>query len=514
MTYFVLVQQNVLTGTIIKRKGVCMVFEKIFDNHFVATHGLQKFVGKDVELLTKDANKTTEKTIFFCLTNDRQKAQERCKEALDRGAILVLSEFDLGNAVVKVEDVRTLFAGACSNFYEKACDDLKIVGVSGTNGKTTTCYVIGEILKRNGKSVGIIGTNGVCYNGKTFDCPLTTPDADFLHKTFLDMKNDGVEYVIMEVSAHAIVQKRINSIMFEVGVLTNITQDHLDYFESMDNYENAKLSFFNSSHIKNAIICIDDERARHVYDVADVPITTYGIKNPADCFAIDACCSMNGTSFVANVCDSVMAIKTNLIGDYNVYNSLASLCVCQKLGIADEGLSRGLSYVNPVEGRFNVVNYTGRYVVIDFAHSPDGLENVLKTAKTLTEQKVYVIFGCGGNRDKGKRPQMGQIAEKYADYVCLTDDNPRFEKSQDIIADIEAGMTKPHMVEPDRKTAIKRMIDFAHAGDIIVVAGKGAEKYQEIEGEKKPYNDFDAVYDIFRESSPVFCGNKGEKYGC
>lgn len=491
-----------------------MVFEKIFGDRFVISNGLKKFQGREVELLTKDVDRVNENSVYFCLTGDVQKAKERCIEAKERGAMLVLSEQDVTGEEVIVKDVRDLFANACANFYGRACDELKIVGVCGTNGKTTTSYVIGEILKRNDKSVGVIGTNGVCYNGKTFDCPLTTPDADFLHKTFLDMKNVGVEYVVMEVSAHAIVQKRINGIKFDVGVLTNITQDHLDYFKTMDAYEKAKLSFFCSEHIKEAVVCVDDERARHVYDVADVPITTYGIKNPADCFAIDACFSMSGTSFVANVCDSVMAIKTNLIGDYNVYNALASLCVCQKLGIGDKDLARGLGYVNPVEGRFNVINYTGRYVVIDFAHSPDGLMNVLKTARSLTEQKVYVIFGCGGNRDRGKRAQMGQIAEEYADYVCLTDDNPRLERSEDIIADIESGMTKPHMVEPDRKSAIKKMIDFAKPGDIVLVAGKGAEKYQEVGSEKRPYNDFDAVYGLFKESSPLFTGNKGEKYGC
>ncbi len=491
-----------------------MVFEKIFDNKFISDRCLKAFRGREVRLLTKDVDKVEKDTIFFCLTSDLQKASDRCKKAKKKGALLVLSGIEVGDDVVVCQDVRDLFAKAAANFYERACDDLKIVGISGTNGKTTTSYVIGEILKRNNKSVGVIGTNGVYYNGNTLDCPLTTPDADFLHKTFLDMKNAGVEYVVMEVSAHAIVQKRVNGIKFEVGVLTNITQDHLDYFGTMDAYEKAKLSFFNSDHIKSAVVCVDDERARHIYGVCDVPIVSYGIKNPADCFAIDTCCSMNGTSFVANVCDSVMAIKTNLIGDYNVYNSLASLCVCQKLGIDDEGLSRGLAYVNPVEGRFNVINYTGRYVVIDFAHSPDGLMNVLKTARTLTENKLYVIFGCGGNRDKGKRPQMGAIAEQYADYVCLTDDNPRLEKSADIIADIESGMTKPHMVEPDRKTAIKKMIDFAREGDIIVVAGKGAEKYQEVGTVKRPYNDFDAVYGLFKESSPVYTGNKGERYGC
>lgn len=488
-----------------------MVFEKIFSKDFILKNNLEKFRGKNIAKLAKNVEEIESDTIFFDLTAEQKKARERCEEAKRKGALLVFSGFDgLG---VKVEDVRDLFAKACANFYERACDDLTIVGVTGTNGKTTTTHIISEILKRNGKSVGLIGTNGVYFNGRSYDCPLTTPDADFLHKTFFEMKNAGVEFVIMEVSAHAIDQKRINGINFEIGVLTNITQDHLDYFKTMENYQKKKLSFFTSEHIKRGVVCVDDERARDVLKFADVPITTYGINNPADCFAIDMCFSMTGTSFVANVCDSVMGIKTNLIGDYNVYNSLAGLCVCQELGIHDKNLARGLSFVNPVEGRFNVSKIGGKYVVIDFAHSPDGLMNVLKTARKLTDKNVYVVFGCGGNRDKGKRAQMGEIAEKYADYVCLTDDNPRLEKSEDIISDIEKGMEKPHMVETDRKKAIKKMIDFSKPGDILIIAGKGAEKYQEIGTEKRPYNDFDVVYSCFKESSPFHKDNKGDYYG-
>ena len=488
-----------------------MIFEKIFDSDFISKNNLDKFKGKNISKLARNTAEIDDGSIFFCLTSDFQKAKERCDEAYSKGAMLAISNFS--GVGLQVEDVRELFAKSCANFYERACDDLTIVGVTGTNGKTTTTHIISEILKRNGKSVGVIGTNGVSYNGRTFECPLTTPDADFLHKTFFDMRNAGVEFVIMEVSAHAIDQKRIAGINFEIGVLTNITQDHLDYFKTMDNYQWTKLSFFTSKHIKRGVVCVDDERARQVLKFSDVPITTYGITNPADCFAIDACYSMSGTSFIANVCDSVMAIKTNLIGDYNVYNALAGLCVCQELGIDDKNLARGLSFVNPVEGRFNVSKIGGKYVVIDFAHSPDGLMNVLKTARKLTDKSVNVVFGCGGNRDRSKRAQMGKIAEEYADYVCLTDDNPRLEKSEDIVADIEERMTRPHMVETDRKRAIKKMIDFSKPGDILIIAGKGAEKYQEVGTEKRPYNDFDTVYECFKQSSPFHKENKGDYYG-
>ena len=460
--------------------------------------------------ISHDSETVESGDIYFCLTQDEEKARSRCKTAKSKGAFVV-SEFDFG---IKVSDVRDVFARACKRFYDNACDDLKIVGITGTNGKTTTSRVVAEMLKRNGKSVGVIGTSGVFFDGVRKDSPLTTPDADFLHKTFFDMREAGVDVVVMEVSAHAIDQKRINGINFDIGVLTNVTQDHLDYFENFENYEATKLEFMTKKHIKMGIICMDDPSARKLIDNCDVPLLTYGIFSPSDSFAVDINCSLDGTRFVANVCDSVFEIKTNLIGEYNVLNLLASLQVCQCLGLNQTQLARGLNFINPVEGRFNVINFSGKYVIIDFAHSPDSLKNVLQTAKKLTDKKVYVIFGCGGNRDKTKRSKMGEVAEKYADYVCLTDDNPRFEKSEDIISDIEKGMTKSHLVEPDRNVAIKKMITLARAGDIVLIAGKGAEKYQEIGAEKIPYNDFEAVYDFFKELDPIKNRTKENYYGC
>lgn len=462
------------------------------------------------EKICKDCELASTEDVYFCLTKDVEKAKTRCQIAKQNGSFVV-SEFDFGD--VKVKDVRSAFAHACKRFYDNACDDLKIIGITGTNGKTTTSHIVAEMLKRNSKKVGVIGTSGVFYCGKMKECPLTTPDADFLHKTFYDMREEGVEYVVMEISAHAIDQKRIDGILFEIGVLTNVTQDHLDYFETFERYEKTKLSFMTKQHIKVGIVCADDRSACKLIDTADVPMLSYGIYSPCDAFAIDIVCTMDGTRFAGNVCDSVVDIKTNLIGKYNVYNSLAALQVCQCLGLNEKELMAGLNFINPVEGRFNVINFTGRYVVIDFAHSPDSLKNVLQTARVLTDKKVYVIFGCGGNRDKTKRPQMGAIAERFADYVCLTDDNPRLEKSEDIISDIEAGMHKAHFVVPDRSEAIRKMINIARPGDIIVVAGKGAEKYQEIGTQKLPYNDFDAVYQYFKDLDPL--KNRGkEYYGC
>ncbi len=463
---------------------------------------------EEFKQISRDSASVQAGDVYFCLTKDKQKALKRCEEAKSKGA-MVVSELDFD---VKVKDVRDSFARACKKFYDNACDDLTLVGITGTNGKTTTTRVIAEMLKRNGKNVGVIGTGGVFYGGKHFECPLTTPDADFLHKTFFDMRESGVKYVVMEVSAHAIDQKRINGIEFDIGVLTNVTQDHLDYFKDFDTYEKTKLKFMNKKHIKRGIVCADDLSGCKLINKANIPIVSYGIYSPCDTFAVDINCTMEGTQFAANVCDSVLSIKTNLIGHYNVCNSLAALQVCQCLGLKEDELARGLNYINPVEGRFNVINFSGRYVVIDFAHSPDSLKNILQTARLVTDKKVYVVFGCGGNRDKTKRSKMGEIAERFSDFVCLTDDNPRLEKSQDIISDIERGMAKPHFVEPNRAQAIKKMINYARPGDIIIVAGKGAEKYQEIGTEKIPYNDFDAVYQYFKDLDPL--KNRGKEHGC
>ena len=476
----------------------------------VLAQELDRWAIAEVKGISRDSRTAQEGDIFFCFAQDKERAEKQCQEASSRGAKFVVSQFDVPiNGSIKAKDVRDLFARSCANFYGRACDDMKMVAITGTNGKTTTSHLIAEIMNRNGHKTGVIGTNGVFYGGKKFDCPLTTPDADFLHKTFREMRDDGVECVVMEVSAHAIDQKRTNGIIFDVGVLTNITQDHLDYFKTFDRYSKTKLDFFSKEHIRQGIVCGDDKLARSVAGRCDVPIKTYGITLPCDIFAIDTLCTLDGSRFVANLCDdAVLNIKTNLIGQYNVYNSLAALGVCQALGLEKKELENGLNFVMPVEGRFNVSKIDGKYVVIDFAHTPDGLEKVLKTARELTDKKVWVVFGCGGNRDSDKRPKMGKIAEDNADVVCLTDDNPRMENSQDIIGDIEAGMRKDHFVQPDREKAIRKIVGRAEEGDIVVIAGKGAEKYQEIGTQKVPYNDFDVVADIENKSRLKKLGGK------
>lgn len=473
---------------------------------------LPQFEEMEVVDIKREAEKVGKGDVFFCLTANRQKAEDACKLANDRGARLCFSNFDV-EGCCQLKDVRKVFSLACKNFYGAACDKMKMVAVCGTNGKTSTSHIVAQMFKRNGVKVGVVGTSGVFFDGKEFQSPLTTPDADFLHKTFALMQESGVEIVVMEVSAHAVDQKRVEGIKFDVAVLTNITQDHLDYFQTMEEYEKTKLSFFKKENVKTVIVCVDDERAKKLLQVSQVPILTYGIKNPSDAFAIDINCQLGGNKFVANVCDHIVEVKNGLVGEYNVYNTLAALSVGFALGLDERQLANGINGIRPIEGRFNVMNVAGKYVVIDYAHSPDGILNVVSAARKLAKQKVFIVFGCGGNRDKTKRPQMGKIASQLADMVCLTDDNPRLEKSMDIIRDIEEGIDCPHFVEPDREKAITKMLDYAKEGDIVIVSGKGAEKYQEVGTEKRPYSDFEAVYRYFQSTkSPQ--AEKRQGYEC
>lgn len=448
----------------------------------------------------RDSRMITPGDVFYDLSKDYERGLQHAKEAIARGAekVVTVRNYPLENLEI-VSDVREKFGEACAKEYGYPAKALKLIGITGTNGKTTCTHIIYELLKRSHIKVARIGTMGVHYEDVDKDYDMTTPDADILQREFYEMKKREIEYVVMEVSAHAISQKRIEGLKFDIGVLTNITQDHLDYFGNMENYAKTKLSFFDSKYIKSAVVNIDDKYALSLFKEEKVPTIFYGVKNPADVFAVNTKSITNGSEFYCNIFDEVYDIKTKLFGDYNVMNVLASLSVCASVGLDIHKVSEELRNIEPVEGRFNVINIGGKSIIIDFAHTPDGLDKVLMTAKSLSPKHLYCVFGCGGNRDVDKRHKMGKIAEKYCDYVCLTDDNPREEDEMKIISDIEEGMTKPHFVETDRAKAIKKVFGCMQSGDIMVVAGKGAEKYQIIGTEKLDYSDFDVARGLLKK---------------
>lgn len=446
-----------------------------------------------------DSKKVCYGDVFVAMKGSRFDGNDFAKEALDKGASYVISEQNLPfENVIVVRDARKAYAEMCKNFFGKACDQLKLIGVTGTNGKTTTCNIIASVLRAGGKNVGVIGTLGARYNSEKVHTSMTTPDPYLLHKLFKEMKDDGVEYVVMEVSAHALALNKLEGVRFEEGILTNITEDHLDFFGDMENYAEAKMSFFQPKFMKLGIVFGEDRYGKLLMYKPKVPTICYGKGRKFDVSGRDIVTNFDGSHFVCDYLGEQIEIDSHLVGEYNVENLLAAIASTRSIGIGKEALQRGIKNLAPVEGRFNIINILGKNIIIDYAHTPDGLEKVLKTARALSDNKLVCIFGCGGNRDRQKRPIMGKIASTLADDVIITSDNPRFEKPEDIIQEIEAGVTKKCVCIPNRQQAIEGAMKKYKDKTTIVIAGKGAENYQEIEGKKYPFSDFEVVYNYAR----------------
>ena len=464
---------------------------------------------EEVKRVIIDPKKVKKGDVFLLLKDD-EKAQFKMQEALERGAKFVLGASDYGmEKCYAIRNPRRAFAIMSKNLNHASCDRLKIIGVTGTNGKTTTTNLIYDILKGAGKRVGLIGTLGYKTDGEFIDTGFTTPDPDILHKIFRKMEKEGVEYVVMEVSAHALALEKMAGIKFSVSVLTNITQDHLDFFGSMENYERAKLKLFSLQLSRRGVVCADGVNMAKFMRNCDIPVISYGINSPSDVFAIDIKQTLEGTEFVCNCNDEVLIVNSHLTGEFNVQNTLAAISACSLVGIDVRTIQREIKYAPAVEGRFNVISEGGKRVVIDFAHTPDGLDKIIRSVRELTSGKVITVFGCGGDRDTAKRPIMGKIATNLSDFVYLTSDNPRFEDPNAIIEDIRKGVIGDnYTVEPNRALAIKMALEEASEADTVIIAGKGAERYQDIQGVKHPYDDYSEVYNFFRSKLQVIEGEK------
>lgn len=438
--------------------------------------------------------------LFVCLKGVNTDGHEYFLEAEKNGAVAIVCEHWLDSDLpqILVENTRKTLALLSANFYGNPAKKLKLIGITGTNGKTTTTMVVRDILIQNNKKVGVIGTLGYFIDKKHYVCDLTTPDPMRLHKIFSIMLEKGVEYVAMEVSAHAIALEKIHGLEFVVGALTNITQDHLDFFKTMDNYIKTKFKFMTSPALKTSLLNADDDSVHFLEN--DISFT-YGIVQPSDCFAMDLCLQMGRSRYILNLFDNVINIDTKLSGVFNVYNVLLGSAIACILGVDTKIIQLAISKMKPVEGRYNVINTNNGSVVIDFAHTPDGLENILKSIRQTSNAKIVTVFGCGGNRDNKKRPIMGAIAEKYSDFCFVTTDNPRFENPDLIAEDILDGMKNKDVVvvENDRKKAIMLALEKLDKNTIVAVCGKGGEKYQDINGVMSPFNDVTIVKDCLKE---------------
>ena len=403
--------------------------------------------------------------------------------------------------LIMAKDTREALAICSCNFYDNPSRKFKLIGITGTKGKTTTTYMIKEILERAGHKVGLIGTIATYINGKMIgESSRTTPESLELQKTFADMVNAGVEYVVMEVSSQSLKLHRVDGCNFDIVVFTNFSEDHIGEREhpDMKDYFESKLKLFKMC--SNGIINVDDLQVSKVPGMfPESNIMTYGIDNHCDVLAKDITITNSYVDFRVKISDKNERVKVSIPGRFSVYNSLAAICVAKKLGIPSEKVIEALAEIK-VPGRSEMVDNKKEIpIMIDYAHSPESLQNILSAVKSYTRGKVISVFGCGGDRDKGKRPIMGEISGRIADFTIITSDNPRTEKPEDIVSQIEEGIKKTkgnYKVIVDRTEAIKEAIKMATKLDIIVLAGKGHEPYQEINGVKYPYDERVIVKDI------------------
>ncbi len=461
--------------------------------------------GLDILGLSHDHKEAKRGDAFFCLKGSEVDGSKFAENAIEKGVacLVVEQKIPMDFPQIIVKDCRKAMSIMAANFYDNCHKKMNIISLVGTNGKTTTTFLIKSILEESGKKVAVIGTNGAVIDNKYLDIDLTTPDPIVLHYLLFQAYNLKIDYVVMEVSAHAIALSKVYGINFRVGIFTNITPEHLDFFKDFEDYSNTKIDFFDAQNMEECVANSDCPFGQIIAHHCGIPCVTYGLDNPANVFAVDVKSDMDGISFFANLMDDVFAVSTPLIGDVNVYNILTAMSGCRLLGVETEFIQKGLKKVKKIEGRFNRIKLDdNKLVVIDFAHTPDGIEKALSFVRKNVDGKVITIFGCVGYSDLEKRKEMALAVEKYSDYVIVSSDNPGKSRYIDIAPTIEEGFSegfKDYSLIEDRKEAIRFGLKRMEAGDTLVLLGKGAETSQNIAGVKVPYNDEQSVMEALSE---------------
>lgn len=464
----------------------------------------------DIENVENDSRKIKENGMFVAIKGFDVDGHEFIKQAIDNGAKAIvieegtkLKKTDVREDTVIVMTPNTRIANAkiACNFYRNPSKKLKLIGITGTKGKTTTTFMIKSILEKHGQKVGLIGTVANYIGNKCLgESSRTTPDSLELQKLFADMVEENVDTVVMEVSSQSLKLHRVDGCDFDIAVFTNFSEDHISPKEhpDMQDYFNSKLILIREA--KSSFINNDDFQVAKIRKMLpEKDIKTYGIDNEANLIAKDITVTNSSVDFKVKIGGRNERVKTGIPGRFSVYNSLAAICVCEKLGANAEEIKEALLEVR-VPGRSELVdNKKGLTIMIDYAHSPESLQNILSAVKSYTRGRVISVFGCGGDRDPGKRPIMGQISGNVADFTIITSDNPRTENPEKIVKEIEEGILKTkgkYVAIVDRTEAIKHAIEIANKNDIIVLAGKGHETYQEINGEKYPYDERKIIKEI------------------
>lgn len=479
----------------------------------------------DVIGVAYDSRKVKHGDVFIAMKGEKVDGHSFINDAVKRGAAAIVYEKITGSELkadsnkltaIKVHDSRKALAYISNNFYKRPSDELAIIGVTGTNGKTTTTYLLKSILEAWGKEVGLIGTISYIVKDRYYDAPHTTPEALEFQAMLSEMLLSGCSHVVTEVSSHALAQRRVDYTNFDVAVFTNLTRDHLDFHATMEDYFRAKERLFREILLKEgtSVINYDDVWGRKLIGDISGNVLTYGLETGADMAAVNIKDSFEGLVIDIKFRDRVHGIKSPLIGMHNVYNILSAAGAAVSLNVPWDVIIDGIRKMSSVKGRFEKVDAGQDFLcIVDYAHTEDALERLIYTARELMkssearsqksearQQRIITVFGCGGNRDKGKRPVMGKIATSLSDYVVITSDNPRDEDPVEIIKEIEAGASRRnYVIEPDRREAIRNAVKLAEAGDILLVAGKGHEDYQEIKGIRHKFSDREALEDAIRD---------------
>lgn len=487
-----------------------------------------KFIGvnkeKEISNLSIDYKKAKQDSVFFAIKGEQFNGNVFSSQVVQNGGVVVTDDQNYANNflisggknLILVKNSRRAMSQFSANFYQNPQEKLKIIAVVGTNGKTSTACIIRDIFEYSGIRTGIIGTLETRFEDLIFKSEMTTPDPIELFAILSTMQNAGCKVVVMEWSAHAIALEKLSNLACEIAIFTNLSQDHLDFFEDMGKYKEVKKSIFIKERVKTAVVNADDACGGEIISEARIPILSYGIENVCDVFCIFGEDMQKFTSkifqshensgesgkLIVNYLDEICEINSSLKGRFNAYNLLGSVAAARYFGIDFKTIASAVLGIEGVAGRYQTVaNNLGIEIVVDYAHTPDGMENILKEMKNSikkrsTEQsRLICVFGCGGNRDKSKRSVMGEISEKYADITIVTSDNPRLEKPESITADILHGVKdKQSVVELiDRESAIAHAVSIAKSGDSIAILGKGHEDYIDQAGEKRYYSDIETV---------------------
>ena len=452
-----------------------------------------EYIDREINDVTDNTKKVSKNCAFVCVSGARFDGHNFAKEVMKNGAVTVIVSKDLGlPEQVLVDNTREAYAIMCKNLFGAECDKMTLIGITGTNGKTTTAFIIKDILKEFGVSSGLIGTVKNMVGEKEFHTELTTPDPYDMHKLFKMMADDGIKYCVMETSSQAFHQMRLAGIHFKVGVFTNLTQDHLDYHGTIEEYKKCKKELFKACD--TAVINADDESAAFMVDGVECKKITYGINEPSDLKASNI--ELYDNKVVYNV-NEALKVDFHIPGDFSVYNSLSAIGAVNALGYSLEDTINAISSAKSVKGRLELVETNTPFgVIIDYAHTPDGLEKAINAVRSFTKGRVITLFGCGGDRDKTKRPKMGRMATELSDIVIVTTDNPRTEDPEEIIKEILIGTvgSKAEVITiTDRSEAISEAMKIAKKGDTVLLAGKGHETYQVIGTERIHYDEREVI---------------------